>query len=443
MSLGIRPVQAKILLPLLLLSAALILGSCARTIGYGLVLWAGEESPVRTGEILAVRQESQIQQTYLVRLPGTKELAEIPIWRMRLFSNKEDAIRGAEEYAPFQEMYAYSQREGLPLREKADQEARRVYKLDEGQLVKVLSREEQQVTVGSYEDYWYLVLTEDGYEGWCFGYYLPVFRSSEDPKEEVRELMARDPMLEALLETEWRPEYFQEMVDNGRFDLTAFGTQFGFFVDPDNRRLRLVVGKRSYSYEYERLENVGANRYVFEGPGISRGGIRVNMQTSERIVVTYTVADQVLSTVFIAFSEDIEELVTQERERRERLAENFSSRGRILRSSAYGNIVLEGGMRFRWEEFGRLGEQIFLRSVRGSGTVDFPYYLSSRLPGAFDGVITFRFNEYEPDQGTTFLYSFDSSGVRFEYVRPQGIENLEVVRRDGSPLVIYFSFGGS
>jgi hypothetical protein len=33
--------------------------------------------------------------------------------------------------------------------------------------------------------------------------------------------------------------------------------------------------------------------------------------------------------------------------------------------------------------------------------------------------------------------------VRFEYVRPQGIENLEVVRRDNSPLVIFFSYGGS
>ena len=99
-------------------------------------------------------------------------------------------------------------------------------------------------------------------------------------------------------------------------------------------------------------------------------------------------------------------------------------------------------MSFRWEDFGRLGEQIFLEAVRGLGTVDFPYYLSNRVSPFFDGVITFRFNEYEPEEGTSFLYAFDSAGVRFEFVRPQGIENLEVVRRDSSPLVIYFSFGG-
>jgi hypothetical protein len=438
-----RSRQPKRLLPLLLLGAALALGSCTRNIGYGLVLWAGEESPVQTGEILPVQQESQVQSTYLIRLPGTKELAEIPTWRMRLFTSKEEALKGAAEYAPYQNMYAYSERDGLPLREEADQEARRVYKLAEGQLVKVLSRVEQKVKVGSYEDYWYLVLTDDGYQGYCFGYYLPMFTSAGDPKAEVEALIARDPMLEALLGTDWRPEYFREMVDKGRIDLTTFGPGFGFFVDPVERQIRLIPGKRSYSYNYERVENVGANRYVFEGPEIPSGGIRVNMQSDQRIVCTYSVGDQVLSSVFIAFEDDIEEIVARERERRERLAQTFSSRSRVLRSSAYGNIYLEEQMRFRWEDFGRLGEQIFLKPVRGAGTVDFPYYLSDGLSGSFDGVITFRFNEYERDQGTSFLYSFESSGVRFEYVHPQGIENLEVIRRDSSPLVIFFSYGGS
>jgi hypothetical protein len=440
---GFQPLKS--LVPLLILGSALtlVLSSCARNIGYGLVLWAEEQSPVQTGEILPVQQESQVQGTYLIRLPGTKELAEVPTWSMRLFGSKEEALQGAEEYAPYQDMYAYSQRDGLPLREEADQEARRVYKLVEGQLVKILSRGEQKVKIGSYEDYWYLVLTEDGYQGYCFGYYLPAFHSSADPKAEVEALMAQDPMLEALLATDWRPEYFQEMVDEGRIDLTAFGTGFGFFVDPEKRQIRLITGKRSYSWSYERVENVGANRYVFEGPEIGGGGIRINMQSTRRIVCTYSVADQVLSSVFINFEEDIEEIVTQERKRRERLARVFGSKSRVLRSSAYGNIYLEEEMRFRWEDFGRLGEQIFLKKVRGTGSVDFPYYLSDRVSGSFDGVITFRFDEYAKDQGTSFLYAFEPTGIRFEYVRPQGIENLEVVRRDSSPLVIFFSYGGS
>jgi hypothetical protein len=235
------------------------------------------------------------------------------------------------------------------------------------------------------------------------------------------------------------------MMDDGRIDLTAFGPEFGFFVDPETGEIRLVTSRRSYLFRYEQVENVGANRYVFEGPEIGAGGIRVNMQSVERIVCTYPLGDQVQSAVFIAFAEeeDIEEIVTEERERRERLAETFISRSRVLSSNAYGTIYLEEQMRFRWEDFGRLGDQISLKSVRGPGVLDFPYYLSDRLGASFDGVITFRFNEYAADQGTSFLYSFDASGVRLESVRPEGIENLEVTRRDSSPLVIYFRFGGS
>ena len=440
---AVNPIKLKILILPLLLGAALALGSCARTIGYGLVLWGGQDGPVATGQILRIRQESQIQGTYVFRLPGSKELAELPTWRIRLFAGRDEALQGAEEYAPFADVYAYSQRDGLPIRAEADPEARRVYKLAEGQLVKVLSRGDQPVKIGNYEDYWYLVLTEDGFQGYCFGYYLPVFRSSGQPKAEVEALMARDPMLEALLGTEWRPEYFQEMADSGRIDLLTFGPQFGFFVDAEKKQIHLAAGKRSFTYRYEQVENVGSNRYVFEGSAIASGGIRVNMQSERRIVVTFPVGDLVQSAVFIDFSGDIEEIVKAEKERRQRLLDSFISRGRVLVSSAYGDIYLEEAMRFRWQDYGRLGAQIFLRKVSGSGVVDFPYHLSGALAASFDGVVTFRFNEYEAGEGTSFLYSFDSSGVRFEYVRPQGIDELEVVRRDSSPLVIYFRFGRS
>ena len=428
---------------LLVVCTAVALGSCAKKIGYGLVVWGGEESPVQTGQILPIQQESQIQSTYLIKLEETKELVEVPTWRIRLFPDREKAGEGAEEYAPYLNMYAYSQRDGLPIREEADQEARRVYKLAEGQLVKVLARGEKKVEISNLEDFWYLVLTEDGYQGYCFGYYLPVFSTTGDPKTEVEALMARDPMLEALQETTWRPEYFREMVDTGRIDLTSFGPQFGFFVDTQAKQVRLVTSRRAQSYRYERIDNVGANRYVFEGPDIDPSGIRVNMQSRQRIVLTYSWANQILSSVLIEFPEEIEEIVTEERERRERLLDIFMSRSRILGSTAYGNIYLEEGMRFRWENYGGLGGRIFLKKVRGSGDVDFAYYLSDALAASFDGVITFRFDEYSADEDTSFLYTFDPAGVRLEYIRPQSIENLEVVRRDSSPLVIYFSFGGS
>jgi hypothetical protein len=423
------------------LAAAVLPGCEGKTIGYGLVLWAETDGPLVTGQVLPVQQESQIQNSYLIRLEGQKEPLRVPTWRVRLFSDREQAIRGAEEYAPYLNLYAYSQRDGLPLREEADPEARRVYKLAEGQLVKVLSRGDRKVRISNYEDYWYQVLTEDGAQGYCFGYYLPAFTAGADPKAQVEELMSRDPMLEALLSTTWRPEYFRDMVENNRIDLSAFGLQYGLFFEPDSRQVRLVTSKRSQIYRYERIEDVGANRYLFAGPEIGSSGLRIAMQSTERLVLTYTRGDQVLSFVYIDFDQDIEKIVAGERRRREKLFSTFSSRGLLLRSTAYGSITLQKDMGFLWEDYGRLGEQIFLKPVEGPGVVDFPYYLSGELEGSCDGVITFRFREYSPDEGTSFLYTFDAAGVRFEYIRPEYVENLEVVRRGIASLVIYFRFG--
>ena len=100
-------------------------------------------------------------------------------------------------------------------------------------------------------------------------------------------------------------------------------------------------------------------------------------------------------------------------------------------------------MRFRWENFGRLQELVFLKPVQGAGAVDFPYHLAASLAERYDGVISFRFREYGPEEATTFLYRFDSGGVRFESVSPGNIKDQEVLRPDVTSLVLYFSFGAS
>ena len=63
--------KTKSLGPLLLLvavlAAACFLSSCARNIGYGLVLWAGENSPDQTGQIY-----QSITSVTIAFLPFTK-----------------------------------------------------------------------------------------------------------------------------------------------------------------------------------------------------------------------------------------------------------------------------------------------------------------------------------------------------------------------------------
>jgi len=439
--LSIAPALAPLALAACLALTALACGSE----GHGLVLWGDADSGFQTGELLRIREESQIRKVLLVHAEGSRQLAELPSWRVRQLPGRQEAEAEAERYAPYRNTYGYAERAGLPLREQATSEARQIYRLAAGQLVKVLERGEGKAQIGGYEDYWYLVLTEDGSQGYVFGHYLPVFEAEGDPKPEVERLMARDPLLEALVSTPWRPDYFQEMVDTQRIDLTGFSEEIGLFVDAEARTARLVLSKLRQDYQFQSIDKAGTGRYVITGvssQGKAVADLRVQMQSESRLVLTYSRAEQVLTGVFIAFEGDIQQIVADERARREGLFTAFISRGRSLASSAYGTIRLQEGMRFLWEDYGRLGEQVFLRPVRGGGTVDFPYFLGKNLVTRFDGVISFHFQEYSPQEQSSFLYSFDPGGVRLLYLPPESFEGLEAVRVPASPQVIYFTFGG-
>jgi len=424
-------------LPALIL-LALDLASCSKGLGYGVVLWAPQGSPLAAGEVVGVARKAQEQGKLAVRSRQLKGLAELEAWRLALYPARSQAEAEAQRYQPYKDLFAYSLRDGLPLREQPNQEARRVYKLRQGELVKVLERGQAKVLIATYEDYWYRVLTEEGSEGWCFGYFLPVFPSAGDPQAEAARLMAQDPLLDALVSTAWRPEYFREMADSGRIDLERFRPEIGFFIDAAKKQALLVLPDFHQSWDYREISSVGPNRYLIAGPEL-----RVTMSSRDRLVLTYFRKEQQASQVFINFTGDLEQAIKAEGERRQARFKEFFDRGPVMSSSGYGRIRLQTGSRFSWEGFGRLGDQVFLRQVQGGGTLDFPYYLSGGLSGRYDGVVTFRFNEYKPGEGTSFLYKFDEAGVRFEYLALRYIQGDEAVGVSPSALVIYFSFGKS
>jgi hypothetical protein len=416
----------------------LAMASCGGPGNFGVVLWAPPGGELANGDQVSVVRLSEESGQATVRLKGVKGPVELEAWRLRLASSRDQLKAEAEAFAPYQATYAYAQRDGLPLREDPEQESRRVYKLREGQVVKVLSRGEAPVEIGSYQDYWYRVLTDDGSEGWCFGYFLPVFESSGDPQAEAAELKAKDPLLEALQATAWRPEFFQEMVDSGRIDLERFDPEIGFFIDPSRRQALLSLPGFRQAWDYREITNVGPSRYVIAGPEL-----RVAMSGPDRLVLTYPRREQQMAQVFINFAGDLAQIIEAEKARRQALFEEFRRRGPVMTSSAYGRIRLADGMRFHWDGFGRLSDQAFLRPVAGDGVVDFPYHLSKELAASFDGVITFRFAEYGPSQGSSFLYKFDGPGARLVFLRSQAIRDTEAVSLEASPLVIYFTFGGA
>ena len=420
----------------LILSSVLLGCSCTPSyVGYGVFLWSAPEYPFVTGEVVEILDESRIDETYLVTLGGEEEAVLVPTWRVRHFSKPDRARTFTLEYGAYYTIYAFSQRDGLPVRDKPSQEARILYKLQKGQLLKVLRRSEQPETVGAYRDHWYEVLTEDGYQGFCFGYLLTSFSTESDPGEEIARLLEHDPFLDMFLITEWRPEYYWEMITSQKIDLSRFSDEIGLFPEPENGIVRIVTAHYASIFEYERIERVGTDRYVF-----ADSGLRMRALSQNRISVSHQIAGQNVSSVFVQVRESIPKIIQGELERRELVYESFLLRGNMLRSEAYGDIVLDEDLHFFWRGFEKMPAGVFPTDVNGKGTIEFALFLSEDLESDYGGVISFVFDEHPAGPATNFIYTFTGDGVRFIFVRKENIERHEVQDSGSSPLVIYFRF---
>lgn len=411
----------------------IVLVSCGpRPLGYGVVLWAPDETFVSNGQAVAISQESNLRDTYtLVPEDGGREM-EIAKWRVRFFRRRGEAEEFAAEYAPYAEVLASSQINGLPVRPQPSNRVEWIYRLAEGQRVKVIDRQDEPTDLGGLQGYWYKVLTNDGFEGYVFDAQLDVFRRGEEPAPTEEEA---DPTLQRFLATTWRPEYFQEMVENNTVDLSRFRPEYGLFPNPEEQTVSVVLPKTTASFEYTGILKVASNRYVFQGTTLQ---LTVRRENLVSVQYSYNGAEQ--SRVFTIFEQDIQEIIDGELERRASLYEQFLD-AEVLESGAYGTIRFEPQRRFQWTGFSRLVPVAIPRTAGEQGTVEFSRFLADRFRGQYDGVISFQFAGTPQETLTHFLFSFRAEGVQFVYAPESTIEDRVVLEQSLSPLIMFFSFG--
>ena len=374
---------------------ALALVSCGeRSVGTGVVLWS-DGGPLATGALVDVVEESTIEDRYLVRVASADRrqdpLPVAPRWRVRVFADPEQAAAFAARYADFVDVYAYAARRGLPVRAQASATAGIVYKLREQEVTKVLERGAEPEQVGSFENYWYHVLTEDGTEGFTFGEFLPLFESTGDPRADAVRLHTADPGLERVLGTAWRPEEYLSMVRRRRFDLLRLRPEYGLFPDPEAGVFRLVTAQREREFPYREIERVGDDRYVLAEEGGDGSPARFTVRGNGALAFSYVDDGRLITEVFVDLQADVEELIAAERARRERLFANLLRRGPLLRSGGYGTIELTAEGRFRWQGYEALVPRWVPAGLPGTGVVDFRYALGAPLRGSYDVAVTLLF----------------------------------------------------
>jgi hypothetical protein len=339
-------------------------------------------------------------------------------------------------------VYAENLQDGLPVRENPDNNARRVYRLRLGDILKVLELSEGTPAISSGGEplpgEWYKVLTQSGITGYCFSYRLRIFHHSEGPLEALpvaRREAAADPELDMVLARTWSPESYHNMVNSGRIDINEFEKHWRFDPGHDTGIAKIILPDLEREFVYEGIVPDGARAWHFEGTSL-----QMNLRTNTTLAVQYNEASGGRRTLlFVALSTDVGDLIVQETTRRAGQYIAVYNHGPEFTSNNYGTITFTQNQRFTWTGFDLLVPHIIHSDASGNGQVLMDLFLTPSFEERYTGAFTFRFADApSANNRMHFLYTLDREGLRLEVSPEYAIEDITVTRRSSSPMILYF-----
>ncbi len=436
----------RIVLASLALYALPLFQSCSPHLGYGVLLWSIPEKSLRSGTVVSVYIKSNINSLWVVGLPGKKEeKVEIPLWQLHFEGSRKKTQEWADSFAPYANSYAETLLDGLPVRDAPDNVAHRVYRLREGQIVKVLKKVEgaEAITGGhALPGDWYKVLTDDGSTGYTFSYRLRLFEpadgdpslalTSEGPAEEPE----ADATLDSIISKVWRPESYKEMIDDRQVDLSRFSLDYGFFPGKDSGVARIVLPDMAFSFPYTGVSKVKEWVYQFDG-----SSLQVTVRRKDVLGIQFTdKGGAQKSHVFVSLPLAGTDYIEQELERRAALFKTVYATGPAFRSENYGSLsfialsesteasaplsqgnaaapssegseslipddltgvdagkIMQG--RFTWVGYDLLVPTVIPERAARTGSVLFKVFLGDQLAAnGWDGVLSLVFDMEDPSQ---------------------------------------------
>ncbi len=434
---------------ILFTSICIPFSSCSRLLGWGVLLWSSEDPAIPSGTLLPVYIKSNIDQVWVVGIPEqykkdekSIDKFEIPLWKLELVGSKKAAEEWAKKFSGYSRTYAETLQDGLPIRESADNNARRIYRLRGGQIVKILDQVEGVPAVGAsgapLPGNWYKVLTEDGSIGYCFSYRLKMFEHTEgqlvkSPEVEKEEA---DTDLDMIFAQKWYPDWYGTMINKAQIDLADISKQWNFNPGQDSGIAHIYIPRVNRTFNYTSIKPSGTRSWVFEGTSL-----QMTLRSDTTLAVQFTEGTGTLRTqLFVTIPINIDDIITQETGRREALFQTLLSTGPVFHSENYGTLTFQPGNSFSWIGYNLLVPQTIPASVEGRGTADMGLFLSASLQTQYTGAMSLQF--YGADQGKPatlyFMYTIDSQGIRLEYVPESSLDGNVVTRRAVSPIVMYF-----
>lgn len=421
-----------------LLSAVVLFISCSPYIGYGVVNWSLPEQELPAGEIVPVFIQSNIGGVYVIGTgPNREDRVEVPLWQITLYKSKSRARKAADRIAEYRYMYATVKIDGLPVRANPENTARQVYRLRQGEILKIIRKGTGSPVIAGnapLEGDWYEVLTGDGTVGWCFSYNLTLYDERDEvPSDQTVEDDGSDQYRNYLVSQTWYPDHYRVMLNKEQVDLDRIQPLWGFYPGEESLVARVATAAGIMTFEHTGITKTGDRTYRFDGTSLT-----AEVRRKNELVVQYT-DDRGSPEVFYFTTLDStpEEIIENEQARRAEIYESLRATGPRFVSGNYGVLQFLEGNRFLWSGYGLLSPGIIPSGSGGEGRAELRVFLSDTLRSQYTGVLTFRFEA----TGTRvhFLYGLTANGLKLEQVDEANITNSVVESRNLSPTVLFFT----
>lgn len=433
----VRPVITA-LVRFALLAAVLFFSACSPYIGYGVVTWSIQDHNLHAGDVVPVYIQSNIGGVYVIGTgPERENRIEVPLWQIDLHKSRSRARKAAAKLEEYRYTYASVKIDGLPVRARPENTARQVYRLRQGEIIRILDKGEGAPVIAGnapLEGDWFEVLTNDGTTGWCFSYNLTLYdERDEAPVEELVEDDGADPYRGYLVNQVWYPDHYRVMLAENRVDIDRVHPLWGFFPGEESLVARIATAGGVATFEHTGITKTGDRMYRFEGTSLT-----AEVRRRDALVVQYT-DDRGMPQVFYftTLNKTPEDIIKDEQDRRQEIFDSIRETGPVFSSGSYGVLQFLEGNRFLWSGYQLLTPSVIPSGAGGGGVAELRCFLSESLASRYTGVLTFRFEA----TGTrvNFLYELTSDGLKLEQVDNGNIKDAVVVSRDLNPTVLFFT----
>lgn len=422
--------------------------SCTKSLGFGLVIWTDENDGLEIGEIVKVFAYSKSSKMYIIGIDGKNEKMEIAMRKILVSSSSREINELKDKLSPLRFMCAVSKIDGLPVREAPDNQEKQLYRLREGQEVKLLFEEYgSPVSTGgkNMEGKWYKVMTDDGVQGYCFSYNLDIFdlrvgrkensnaivgiisHEGEEVEEKSEEI---DENLTGVLQKTWYPEYYRKMINNRAIDLGRFSNSYGFFPGFETKTARIILPTIQRTFQYSDIKKA-RGKYRF-------GDSQLSLYIRNVDVITVEFTDEEGTRMyenFVSLNASVEKIIENEKLRRLDELEQLSG---VYESQNYGNLEISKDGFFYWTGYNAIVPFVIPQNADNGGDVSLKYFISREIKreSQYSGVASFKFSTLE--DSIDFMYEIKKDGIAMEPVLKECIEDGVVVSRS-ERLTLFFS----